>query len=237
MNKLNQNEMIMYASKWNNLMAILSVVLIIEVCLVVYLLVSDRIAWPKSGFEGTFLSICTTLIVGFQIWNYISASDKLKELEEKKNILTQEIQELKEAKLECRYYNAYTIGCIRYQMAKSSHEEKDKRNYWNALRAFTKALLYAKDGGHDFERSYNAISEKVSDAINSISGKEDYMIEYFDKDSNWLIMMETINDNMHEIQMYIIEKYTFSMKYNKFSIYMDRWKNIYTSILQIEDGK
>ena len=241
MNKLNQNEMIMYASKWNKLMAILFVVLIIEVCLVVYLLVSDRIAWPNNveicGFEGTFLSICTTFIVGFQIWNYISASDKLKELEEKKNILTQEIQELKEAKLECRYYNAYTIGCIRYQMAKNFHKEKDKRNYWNALRAFTKALLYAKDGGHDFESSYNAISKKVSDAINSISGKEDYMIEYFDADSNLLIMMETINDNMQEIQMYIKEKYTHIPKYADFSKYMKKWKSIYTSILQIEDGK
>ena len=241
MNKLNQNEMIMYASKWNKLMAILFAVLIIEVCLIIYLFVSKRIAWPNNveicGFEGTFLSICTTFIVGFQIWNYISASDKLKELEEKKNILTQEIQELKEAKLECRYYNAYTIGCIRYQMAKNFHEEKDKRNYWNALRAFTKALLYAKDGGHDFERSYNAISEKVSDAISSILIYDHYMIRLFDENSKWLIMMETINDNMHEIQMYIKEKYTYSMKYNNFSIYMNRWESIYTSILQIEDGK
>ena len=100
MNKLNQNEMIMYASKWNKLMAILFAVLIIEVCLIIYLFVSKRIAWPNNveicGFEGTFLSICTTFIVGFQIWNYIYASDKLKEFEEKKNILTQEIQELKE---------------------------------------------------------------------------------------------------------------------------------------------
>lgn len=243
MNKLNQNEMIMYASKWNKLMAILFAVLIIEVCLIIYLFVSKRIAWPNNveicGFEGTFLSICTTFIVGFQIWNYISASDKLKELEEKKNILTQEIQELKEAKLECRYYNAYTIGCIRYQMAKNFHEEKDKRNYWNALRAFTKALLYAKDGGHDFESSYDAISKKVSDAINSIFLYDQYMIRLFDfdKESKCLIMMETINANMQEIQMYIKEKYTHIHKYADFSNHMETWTSIYTSILQNEDRK
>ena len=101
MNKLNQNEMIMYASKWNKLMIFLSVIaLIIEVSLVVLLFVSGRIVWPDTvdinAFLGTFVSICTTFIVGFQIWNYIYVSDKLKEFEEKKNILTQEIQELKE---------------------------------------------------------------------------------------------------------------------------------------------
>ena len=243
MNKLNQNEMIMYASKWNKLMIVLSViVLIIEVSLVVYLFVSDRIVWPKqvdiNAYLGTFVSICTTFIVGFQIWNYIYASEKLKEFEEEKNILTQEIQELKEAKFECLYFNAYTIGRMRYQMAKGYHnEEKDKRNYWNALRAFTNALLYAKAGGHDFEDTYDAISEMVFDAIDSILKKEDKMIGYFGKDSKLLIMMETINDNMQEIQMYIKEKYTHIHKYADFSKYMKKWESIYTSILKIEDGR
>ena len=243
MNKLNQNEMIMYASKWNKLMIVLSViVLIIEVSLVVYLFVSDRIVWPKqvdiNAYLGTFVSICTTFIVGFQIWNYIYASEKLKEFEEEKNILTQEIQELKEAKFECLYFNAYTIGRMRYQMAKGYHnEEKDKRNYWNALRAFTNALLYAKAGGHDFEDTYDAISEMVFDAIDSILKKEDKMIGYFGKDSKLLIMMETINDNMQEVQMYIKEKYTHIHKYADFSKYMKKWESIYTSILKIEDGR
>ena len=235
--------MIMYASKWNKCMIILSgIVLIIEVSLVVYLFVFKRIVCVVDKvdinvFWGTFVSTCTTFIVGFQIWNFISASEKLKEFEKEKNILTQEIQELKEAKLECRYYNAYTIGCIRYQMAKNFHEEEDKRNYWNALRAFTKALLYAKDGGHDFERSYDAISKKVSDAINSIFLYDQYMIRLFDEVSKCLIMMETINANMQEIQMYIKEKYTHIQKYSVFSNYMKKWTSIYTSILQIEDGK
>ena len=243
MNKLNQNEKIMYASKWNKLMIFLSViVLIIEVSLVVYLFVSDRIVWPKqvdiNAYLGTFVSICTTFIVGFQIWNYIYASEKLKEFEEEKNILTQEIQELKEAKFECLYFNAYTIGRMRYQMAKGyNYEEKDKRYYWNALRAFTNALMYAKAGGHDFEDTYGAISEMVFEAIKAISEKKGYMIEDFDEDSKCLIMMETINDNMQEIQMYIKEKYTHFHKYAKFSKYMEIWKSIYTSILKIEDDK
>ena len=243
MNKLNQNEMIMYASKWNKLMIFLSVIaLIIEVSLVVLLFVSGRIVWPDTvdinAFLGTFVSICTTFIVGFQIWNYISASEKLKEFEKEKNILTQEIQELKEAKFECLYFNAYTIGRMRYQMAKGYHnEEKDKRNYWNALRAFTNALLYAKAGGHDFEDTYDAISEMVFAAIDSISQNEDYMIGYFDENSKCLIMMETINANMQEIQMYIKEKYTHIHKYADFSKYMNIWESIYTSILQIEDDK
>lgn len=71
------------------------IVLIIEVSLVLYLFVSDRIVLPEqvdiNTLLGTFVSICTTFIVGFQIWNYIYASDKLKEFEEEKNILTQEI--------------------------------------------------------------------------------------------------------------------------------------------------
>ena len=243
MNKLNQNEKIMYASKWNKWMIILSgIFLIIEVSLVVYLFVSDRIVWPKqvdiNAYLGTFVSICTTFIVGFQIWNYISASEKLKEFEKEKNILTQEIQELKEAKFECLYFNAYTIGRMRYQMAKGyNYEEKDKRYYWNALRAFTNALMYAKAGGHDFEDTYGAISEMVFEAIKAISEKKGYMIEDFDEDSKCLIMMETINDNMQEIQMYIKEKYTHFHKYAKFSKYMEIWKSIYTSILKIEDDK
>ena len=98
MNKLNQNEKIMYASKW---MIVLSVIgFFIEVSLGVYLIVSGRIVLPDqvdiNAYLGTFVSICTTFIVGFQIWNYISASEKLKEFEKEKNILTQEIQELKE---------------------------------------------------------------------------------------------------------------------------------------------
>ena len=243
MNKLNQNEMIMYASKWNKLMIFLSVIaLIIEVSLVVLLFVSGRIVWPNTvdinAFLGTFVSICTTFIVGFQIWNYISASEKLKEFEKEKNILTQEIQELKEAKFECLYFNAYTIGRMRYQMAEGyQYEEKDKRYYWNALRAFTNALLYAKAGGHDFEDTYDAISEMVFAAIDSISQNEDYMIGYFDENSKCLIMMETINANMQEIQMYIKEKYTHIQKYSVFSNYMKKWTSIYTSILQIKDYK
>ena len=123
-------------------------------------------------------------------------------------------------------------------MAKGYHnEEKDKRNYWNALRAFTNALLYAKAGGHDFEDTYDAISEMVFGAIDSILKKEDKMIGYFGKDSKLLIMMETINDNMQEIQMYIKEIYTHIQKYSVFSKYMKKWTSIYTSILQIEDGK
>ena len=147
-------------------------------------------------------------------------------------------QELKEAKYECLYYNAYTIGRMRYQMAKGYHNEiKDKRNYWNALRAFTNALLYAKDGGHDFEDTYDAISNMVFAAIDSISQNEDYMLGYFDENSKCLIMMETINANMHEIQKYIKEKYAHIRKYAVFSKYMKRWANIYTSILQITDDK
>ena len=127
---------------------------------------------------------------------------------------------------------------MRYQMAKGYHnEEKDKRNYWNALRAFTNALLYAKAGGHDFEDTYDAISEMVFAAIDSISQNEDYMIGYFDENSKCLIMMETINANMQEIQMYIKEKYTHIHKYAVFSKYMKKWTSIYTSILQIEDDK
>ena len=127
---------------------------------------------------------------------------------------------------------------MKYQMAKGYHnEEKDKRNYWNALRAFTNALLYAKAGGYDFEDTYDAISEMVFAAIDSISQNEDYMIGYFDENSKCLIMMETINANMQEIQMYIKEKYTHIHKYAVFSKYMKKWTSIYTSILQIEDGK
>ena len=243
MKKLTKHITYSKASKWNKLMIFLSVVvLIIEVSLVILLFVSGRVIWPDrvdmNAFLGTFVSICTTFIVGFQIWNYIYASDKLKEFEEEKKFLKQEIQELKEAKYECLYYNAYTIGRMRYQMAKGYHNEiKDKRNYWNALRAFTNALLYAKDGGHDFEDTYDAISNMVFAAIDSISRNEDYMLGYFDENSKCLIMMETINANMHEIQKYIKEKYAHIQKYAVFSKYMKRWANIYTSILQITDDK
>ena len=242
MNKLNQNEKIMYASKWNKWMIIRSgIFLIIEVSLVVYLLVSDKIKWPDevdiNAYLGTFVSICTTFIVGFQIWNYISASEKLKEFEEEKNILTQEIQELKEAKFECLYFNAYTIGRMRYQMAEGYHnKEKDKRNYWNALRAFTNALLYAKAGGHNFEDTYDAISGMVFSSIDSIIESEDYMMGYFTEDSKCLIMMETINDNMNELQTFIRKEFTYIPKYTIFQRYVKKWERIYTSILQIKDA-
>lgn len=230
------------ASKWNKLMIFLSVVvLIIEVSLVVLLFVSGRVVWLNSvdinAFLGTFVSICTTFIVGFQIWNYIYASDKLKEFEEEKKLLKQEIQELKVAKFECLYFNAYTIGRMRYQMAKGYHnEEKDKRNYWNALRAFTNALLYAKEGGHDFEDTYDAISGMVFSSIDSIIESEDYMMGYFTEDSKCLIMMETINDNMNELQTFIRKEFTYIPKYTIFLRYVKKWERIYTSILQIKDA-
>ena len=63
------------------------------------------------------------------------------------------------------------------------------------------------------------------------------MIGYFDENSKCLIMMETINANMQEIQMYIKEKYTHIHKYAVFSKYMKKWTSIYTSILKIEDDK
>ena len=65
--------------------------------------------------------------------------------------------------MECKYYNAYTIGLTYFNNADSK-----PKYYWNSLRAFCNALKYASNGGHNIEESIDALSKKMLICLDKI---------------------------------------------------------------------
>ena len=119
-----------------------------------------------TGFMMSFVGICTTFIVGYQIYISIDYKERIKKAETVINDLCNEKAEFKKAYLENIYYNSYTIGQIRFMMAEQSGEKKSYA--WSALRAYTKAMMYAAKGGHNFSETYDALKDKIEICINII---------------------------------------------------------------------
>lgn len=186
-----------------------------------------------DGILSTFIGICTTFVVGFQIWNYIYHTNKLdkvdseiEKLEKEKEELRAEIDKLKGTGTQSMYYNAYTIGRIHFQMAKGfAPSTNDKKYYWNALRALAKALKYASQGGHDFADTYKAISGKIYFAIDSIidDNADNHLI--FDTDENAITRMKfQIDTLMEEVKTFIMSDKMREFDYKEFVRYCDKWK-------------
>ncbi len=131
----------------------------------------------------SFIGICATFIVGFQIYNRIEISEKLKELEIKLSELNSEKERLhnvlrdieynrEKMVNESMYYSAYNIGQQRYMQTERTKAGQPILYAWNALRAFNNALKYAYLGGHSFSESYIAIKPKINECIKSIKSNK-----------------------------------------------------------------
>ena len=119
-----------------------------------------------SDFYSSFIALCTTFIVGFQIYSTMELNKRIKELDDKNQILeqkTRDIDAMSNNLLECKYYNAYTIGLTHFYNA-----ETKPKYYWNSLRAFCNALKYASNGGHNIEESVDALSKKMQICLDKI---------------------------------------------------------------------
>lgn len=126
-----------------------------------------------TDFYTAFIALCTTFVVGFQIYNSIDLNKKIEKLDKEKNLLKKQLKGLNKISKECEYYNAYTIGMIHFKEVKASVEANSKYN-WNALRAYFNALRLAAEGGHDFEETFDAIvNSKIVVCMDTISGMID----------------------------------------------------------------
>lgn len=119
-----------------------------------------------SDFYSSFIALCTTFIVGFQIYSTMELNERIRDLDNKNQILeqkTRDIDAMSNNLLECKYYNAYTIGLTHFYNA-----ETKPKYYWNSLRAFCNALKYASNGGHNIEESVDALSKKMQICLDKI---------------------------------------------------------------------
>lgn len=133
-----------------------------------------------TNFYTAFIALCTTFVVGFQIYNSLELNKKMEKLDVAKQETEKQLADLKKKLIEldadkqdlekqvsdakainkrCEYFNAYTIGIIRYneaEMNKKPNPEASKRYCWNAIRAYFNALKFASEGGQDYTEAWNS---------------------------------------------------------------------------------
>lgn len=154
-------------------------IIVISVSLVVIYILSHIVATivdfdasdeDVANFYTAFIALCTTFVVGFQIYNSLDLNKKIDKLNAEKKSLEEELKKLNEVTKQSEYYNAYTIGTIRYgDSGVRSQSSDDRRKYcWNALRAYFNALRLAAEGGHDFNETFNALAGKIRECINAL---------------------------------------------------------------------
>lgn len=181
-----------------------------------------------NSLLGTFIGICTTFVVGFQICNYIYYVNKMDALDKEKEKLRLKLEELECIGVRSMYYNAYTIGRTRFQMAEGYHyKEEDKKYYWNALRGLSNALRYAAKGGHDFVETYQSISQKIYSSIDLIIEDDNNLV--YDSDPDWIkeIGFE-IDGYLEEIKKHIETDRKRKAKYHEFIDYYFKWHEFVT---------
>ena len=207
-------------------MIILNVLSISIGIYVLVLLLTNKPVEIELNFNavlGSFIGICTTFVVGFQIWNYIYYTQKLDTLDIEKDILRKKIEELENSKTVSMYFSAYTIGRMRYQMAEGFNpRENDKKYYWNALRGLSNALRYAAKGGHDFDDTYQSIHEKIFTAIDQIVKDVNHLVF----DTNKKVIRELafeIDGHLKEIEKHLHSSIKLETKYHDFIRYSDIW--------------
>lgn len=117
-----------------------------------------------TDFYTAFIALCTTFVVGFQIYNSIDLNKKIEKLE----LLEEQLKNINKITKRCEYFNAYTVGAIRYNEsgAKALSAEGDPKKYcWNAMKAYFNALRLAAEGGQDFRRAFEALDGKIRNCI------------------------------------------------------------------------
>lgn len=191
----------------------------ISVLLIFAFLTASLIKWDPNtvssetitNFYTAFIALCTTFVVGFQIYNSVDLNKKMDKLDLAKRELEKELEDLNmkmadmdsakkhlEKQIEtltdinktCEYFNAYTVGTIRYneaEMNEKAEPEASKRYCWNAMRAYFNALRLAAIGGQDFEEAWRSFGRnKIYKCLNQleiIHTNRDYGVEAGDADS------------------------------------------------------
>lgn len=139
-----------------NVASLAVVIIFILSYIVVSLLKCEEIEPEEvTNFYTAFIALCTTFVVGFQIYNSIEMNKKFDEINAEKRSMEEQIKDLKKLNQECRYFNAYSIGTIRYNEASMNDKpvEDRKRYCWNALRAYFNALSIAAEDGVKFNEA------------------------------------------------------------------------------------
>lgn len=164
-----------------------------------------------TNFYTAFIALCTTFVVGFQIYNSIDLNKKmdkldvakrdaekqlenlktkLEELDSEKNALQNQIEKMVQLNKKCEYFNAYSIGTIRYNEAEMNEKddpEATKRYCWNAIRAYFNALKLAASGGQNYEEAWNSFGKnkivKCLDKLIEIHNRHDYCMDAGDSTS------------------------------------------------------
>lgn len=137
------------------------------IILLISVLVSSTVKLNSGNVDATdfytaFIALCTTFVVGFQIYSSIDLNKKIEKLDKEKKRINNQIKELKELNKTCEYFNAYSIGTIRYNEAEMNvkdNPEASKRYCWNAFRAYANALKLAAEGGHDFHEAWDSFGK------------------------------------------------------------------------------
>lgn len=168
----------------------LIVIMILSVVAVPFLK-SEMKSEDVTNFYTAFIALCTTFVVGFQIYNSIELNKKIEELNTKnallenkwmerqqaleeesraqRNELLEEIRNTKKLISKNNYYNAYNLATMRYTLAFAERYNGDKRLCWNSMRSYFLALKYAAEGGHDFHESLESIGTKIKKCISELS--------------------------------------------------------------------
>lgn len=139
-----------------NVASLAVVIIFILSYIVVSLLECEKMKPEEvTNFYTAFIALCTTFVVGFQIYNSIEMNKKFDEIDAEKRSMQEQIKDLKKLNQECRYFNAYSIGTIRYNEASMNDKplEDRKRYCWNALRAYFNALSIAAEDGVKFNEA------------------------------------------------------------------------------------
>ena len=235
---------------------------IASVSLAIILMISGIIApimWGKAdqvnteiitNFYTAFIALCTTFVVGFQIYNSIDLNKKMEkldaakqeaekqldylnakllELDSDKKDLADQIKRTSDINKKCEYFNAYSIGTIRYneaEMNKKDVPEANKRYCWNAIRAYFNALKFASEGGQNYKEAWESFGKnkirKCIDLLIEVHNKTDHGKNDGDNTS----VMPSYNDRKR-----YIEDTNTAIKNIKFSDLDETLKNEYWDLV------
>lgn len=206
--KCSETEKVYHLHSFLNITSLGTVIIAILACITAVLIIPYKAEGTAdvqtiTNFYTAFIALCTTFVVGFQIYNSIDLNKRINRVEDERMVLEKRIEELKKTTLKSNYFNAYTIGTIRYNETQlNKKDEKTQKRYcWNAIRTYFNALKYAARGGHDFGDAMLSFGYKIENCISELNSiheennKEHIEPERDDKES----IMPSISDRHNYI--------------------------------------
>lgn len=221
-------------------------IIVISVSLVVIYILSHVVATlvdfdtsddDVANFYTAFIALCTTFVVGFQIYNSLDLNKKLDKLDADKRSLEEELKKLSKVTKQSEYYNAYTIGTIRYRDSRlrSRSFRGNKKYCWNALRAYFNALRLAAEGGHDFYDTLNALKGKIETCIKELKNygnKNTGPNKYIYDDVYVKDFVETISDSIIKTESAFSQAENAITKCPKdFKLLVIMWESLKSEVL------